>query len=289
MRRQDILVSVLYSLGFSAIRNVLFRWGGKPVTRFITFHDIPDNATQFEANLSFLQRHTNVVGLDDFMLGKLSTRRINVVITFDDGYRSWVTRAQPVLKRLRLPATFFVSSGFVGLASAEQAHFVQSNLRLSSAESYGVAGLSEQDLRELADAGFTIGGHTMTHVDLATVDEIDRLMREVVEDKHRLERIAGQPIDYFAYPFGSFRNPSHLLRPILAAAGYKAATTTLPGFNTLESDRYLLKRELTSPQMPGLVFRARVYGNTDGAQFLRRLLTQLLERWRLGSGQRLVG
>ena len=277
VRRQDILLFLLYCLGFSKIRNYVLRKGGKPVTRFVLFHDIPEYASgSFLANLSFLKRSTNVISLDDHVTGKLSLHRINVVITFDDGYQSWVTRALPALKKLDLPATFFVSSGFVGLSPKEQAKFVRSNLRLSTRKSQGVAGLSEDDLRQLADAGFTIGGHTLTHADLARINDMDTLIHEVAEDKRRLERISGQPVHYFAYPYGSFRNPNHLLPRILAAVGYRAATTTLPGFNTPESDRYLLKRELTNAEMSSCVFRARVLGNTDGAQFLRHWVWQRL-------------
>ena len=64
---------------------------------------------------------------------------------------------------------------------------------------------------------------------------------------------------------------------IVAAAGYKAAVTTRPGFNTSESDHYLLHRELTNARMRGLVFRARVYGNADAARFLRQQLMRPFE------------
>jgi peptidoglycan/xylan/chitin deacetylase (PgdA/CDA1 family) len=280
MRRQDILLSMLYCIGFSDIRNFVLRLEKRPVTRFLVLHDVPKSASDaFEANLSFLKQGTNVVSLEDYIAGRLSSSRINVVITFDDGYRSWVTRVLPVLHKLGLPATFFVSSGFVDLPAADQKAFARSNLRLSPDKSAEAEGLSEQDLRELARAGFTIGGHTTTHADLGSIDDVDLLVREVVQDKRRLEQIVGQSIDYFAYPYGSFRNPNHLLPPILAAAGYKAAATTLPGFNASGSDPYLLKRELITAEMPALVFRARVYGNTDGVQFLRGGLLQLLH-WR---------
>jgi peptidoglycan/xylan/chitin deacetylase (PgdA/CDA1 family) len=59
------------------------------------------------------------VSLDDFFSGRLSAEKINVVITFDDGYKSWVTNVLPALKELELPATFFVSSGFVGLTKED--------------------------------------------------------------------------------------------------------------------------------------------------------------------------
>ena len=279
MRRQDIFLSLLYCIGFSGIRNFASRLEKRPVARILVLHDIPNSAVgAFEANMSFLKQRTNVVSLQDYLTGKLSSSRVNVVITFDDGYRSWVTSVLPVLTRLGLPATFFVSSGFVGLSAVDQQMFARARLCLSQKKSSEVEGLSEQDLRQLSQAGFTIGGHTKTHANLARIDDIDVIMREVVEDKFRLEQLVGVPIQYFAYPYGSFRNAKHFLPTILATAGYEAAATTLPGFNASGSEPYLLKRELITAEMTELVFRARVYGNADGAQFLRHRLMRSL-RW----------
>jgi peptidoglycan/xylan/chitin deacetylase (PgdA/CDA1 family) len=269
VRRQDILLSLLYCVGYSAVRNFALRLRRAGATRFLTFHDVPDSAAErFESNLSYLKRHTNVISLAAFMEGNVSDRKINVVITFDDGFRGWVKTALPILKRLQLPATFFVSSGFVGLSQGDGAKYAVDRLRLPA--SAAVVGLSEQDVLELDRAGFTIGGHTASHADLASIDDTKMLMRELTEDKLALERMLGRSIDFFAYPFGSHRNRTHSVQSLVAAAGYKAATTTLPGFNHSTTDRYLLKREIMDAGMPGLVFRARVQGNTDGAQSLGR-------------------
>ena len=276
MRRQDLLLSVLHCLGFARVRNRILGRSERPITRFILFHDVPDNArANFERNLSYLRRFTNVVDLKDFLEGRLSTKQLNVVITFDDGYRSWIKTAVPVLKALKLPATFFVSSGFVGLSTADQSAYAKTQLRLSPASSSHVAGLSVAELRCLAEAGFTIGGHTVSHADLSATSDIGHLTREVVEDKKRLEGIVGKSIEFFAYPFGFCNNQVHSLPAILIEAGYRAAATTAPGFNNAASDRYFLHRELVGAGMPGLVFRARVHGNTDGVQWLRSRFSRL--------------
>ena len=102
VRRQDILLFLLYCLGFSKIRNYVLRKGGKTITRFVLFHDIPEYASgSFLANLSFLKRSTNVISLDDHVTGKLSLHRINVVITFDDGYQSSGDESPASVKKTR--------------------------------------------------------------------------------------------------------------------------------------------------------------------------------------------
>jgi peptidoglycan/xylan/chitin deacetylase (PgdA/CDA1 family) len=272
MRRQDIGVLLLHCLGYSRARNLLLRIRRKPVARFVTFHDIlPEALEGFNAKVRYLKRRTNVVSLSDFFEGRLSADRINVVITFDDGYKSWVRAAVPVLRELELPATFFVSSGFVGLSEGEHADFTRSKLfALPDAGCRTTGGLSIEDVMKIVEGGFTIGGHTVNHCRLSDCIDRSRLRYEITEDKARLEEITGRPINYFAYPSGEHRHPELNLSEELRDAGYKGAVTTMPGFNSAETDRYLLHRDLTDAPMPAAVFRARVFGNYDAVRILKQ-------------------
>lgn len=73
-------------------------------------------ATEFERQMKWLKRNVNVISESD-MIGHLqsgnSLRGLNVLITFDDGYIDNYTLAYPVLRKLRLPAIFFIASGMV--------------------------------------------------------------------------------------------------------------------------------------------------------------------------------
>lgn len=267
-----------YYLGFSRIRNLRFRLLHKPVTRFVLFHDIlPGMIGRFEAHLHFLKRNTNVVSLDDFFSGFLSTDKINVVITFDDGYKSWIFNAIPILKKLELHATFFVSSGFVGLSKDDETGFLRSKMILTSPPPETTGSLSFEDVQRIANEGFSVGGHTINHCILAKLRDSVQLRFEIVEDKMRLERITGKKVEYFAYPSGAYHNPEINLSKILSESGYKGAVTTTPGFNDNGSDPYLLHRELTYAAMPERVFQARVYGNYDAVLFLKNRARMILQ------------
>lgn len=78
----------------------------------------PDIDT-FRWQMKLLARCFHVMTLKDALLaiseGKVPSRA--VCITFDDGYRSIHELALPVLNNLGLPATVFVSSGFIGQGS----------------------------------------------------------------------------------------------------------------------------------------------------------------------------
>lgn len=67
----------------------------------------------FDMQLSFLKTHSDVIGLDEIesSLGKRGGR--HVAITFDDGYLDNYELAYPLLRQHRLPAAFFIATGFI--------------------------------------------------------------------------------------------------------------------------------------------------------------------------------
>jgi peptidoglycan/xylan/chitin deacetylase (PgdA/CDA1 family) len=62
--------------------------------------------------------------------------------------------------------------------------------------------LNMAELRELAEAGMTIGAHTLSHPVLSLCGE-EEARREIQESKNELERVLGRPVWAFAYPFGN--------------------------------------------------------------------------------------
>jgi len=69
-----------------------------------------------EAELEYLARHFTVVPLqriaEGHRTGKLGRSR-EIALTFDDGLRNNITSGYPILRRLGLPATFFVCPGLI--------------------------------------------------------------------------------------------------------------------------------------------------------------------------------
>jgi len=276
IRRQDISVLLLYYFRYSAIRNLLLRLQRKPVTRIIAFHEISNESRKFfDTNLRFLAENTNIVSFDAFFSRNLSTKKINVIITFDDGYKNWITYAIPVLQILGLPATFFVTSGFVDLSKRDANNFYKYNLHRSPGQENVIESLTRSDLKRIAEAGFSIGGHTLSHCNLGMLQDRNHLRNEIVEDKDRLEQMAGVRINYFAYPGGEYFNSICNVTEAVKDAGYRGAVTTIPGFNTQRTNPFLLHRELTRAAMHEQVFRARIYGNYDLICYVKRCVSVL--------------
>jgi peptidoglycan/xylan/chitin deacetylase (PgdA/CDA1 family) len=134
-------------------------------------------------------------------------------ITFDDGLRNNHAVALPILDEYDIPATVYVTIGFIGGESP-----------WIGANGDG-AMMSEGELRDLAAAGWELGAHTMTHPDMSTLD-YDSCRREIEDSRDELERIAGVQIQTFAYPFGRY-GPAALAA--VRDSGLLAAVTTGSG------------------------------------------------------------
>lgn len=178
---------------------------------------------KFKQQMEFLKRHKyNIVTLSELTDLINSKERIpwkTICITFDDGYVNNYIYAYPVLKKLTIPATMFVISGFIGKPGY----------------------LSAEQIREMSDNGIDIGSHTKVHFWLGrkSKDEAKREKEEIVESKATLEKITAKEVKFFSYPGGGFRSAT---RQMVIDAGYKGAVATNTGKRYPKDDVYALKR-----------------------------------------------
>jgi len=126
-------------------------------------------------------------------------------------------------------------------------------------------------LKKIADSNLTIGDHTVNHSDLEPLKDRWKIIYEIMEDMQKLEKITGRDIHYFAYPTGTNNNTDTNLIKSLIPAGYKGAVTILSGFNTTETNPYLLHRDIVRAGMNSRVVVARVVGNCDAISFTKKL------------------
>jgi peptidoglycan/xylan/chitin deacetylase (PgdA/CDA1 family) len=135
------------------------------------------------------------------------------VVTFDDGMRNNHTVALPILDEYEIPATVYVTIGFIDGTSPWIGPGGDGSI------------MGEDELRALAAAGWELGAHTMSHPDLSTLD-YNACRREIADSRDALERITGAEVQTFAYPFGKY-GPEALAAA--KDAGLLAAVTTGSG------------------------------------------------------------
>ncbi len=138
-----------------------------------------------------------------------------VAITFDDGNQSIYTHAFPVMQNY----------GFVGTI-----YLVANRLDRSKF-------LNREQIREMLEAGWEIGSHSMTHADL-TIDAA-MLRSEVWESGEILSKALEAPVKTFAYPFGAI-NPFVVERT--RRYGYRAAVGLGTSFSHDLGDLFYLNR-----------------------------------------------
>jgi len=123
--------------------------------------------------------------------------------------------------------------------------------------------MRSRQVRDLRDAGMTVGAHTVTHPILARLDAAGA-RREIAAGREILEDITGAKVTLFAYPNGK---PGEDYRPehveMVKSIGYHAAVSTAWGTARRGSDRYQLPR-FTPWDQTAARFAIRLLRNVGG-------------------------
>jgi peptidoglycan/xylan/chitin deacetylase (PgdA/CDA1 family) len=236
----------------------------------VMLHDI-ECAQSFRRCVDWLLTRYTIVPLGDLVEASDEPSPARLALTFDDGYADWHEIAAPVLEDLRCPATFFVSSGFVGLGLAEARDFRVRRL----GRSRELAPLSVGQLGDLAASElFEIGSHTVSHMDFSVDSRPATLSAEVDGDRMQLEDWTGQPVRWFAYPWGGERQLVPAAVEHLRRSGFEAAFTALPGSLDQATDRFQLPRQSIDVLSRPSLWAARLDGGYDLIFATKRYLSR---------------
>lgn len=208
----------------------------KPV--ILTYHSISEGNSPLEISpalfteqMEWLKANAHVAPLADvvrILSGSESFPPRTVALTFDDGFRDFFVAAAPVLLRLRLPATVFLPTSFIGKKNdwPGQPGWVTPQPLMEWPE-----------IRKLAEQGIAFGSHSVTHPDLTKLSPAE-LASELERSKIEIESHTGQPPEFFCYPYGR-------LNPAVRAATkqfYCGACSTGAGVVQANADPYALPR-----------------------------------------------
>ncbi len=118
-------------MNFTDLVRLAGKYGGYEVARLITrnqpkilmYHRFSKqprkgfvSAGTFEKQVATIARHYKPVTVKDLVINyfdKANTPNHMIAITVDDGYRDFYEIAWPILRRYKVPATFYITSGFI--------------------------------------------------------------------------------------------------------------------------------------------------------------------------------
>ena len=192
----------------------------------------------FRTQLSELREIADIWSLDQaitHLQSGIEHSRPAVVITFDDGFDNFRTRAWPLLNALNIPCTFYVPVGFVE--------------RTSPIPLSGVRGLKPIEwsaLRDLAaEPLLTIGSHSWRHIDLRMMRRHD-LRADLRRARARLQECTANAVEHFCYPQAKWsraveREVSSVYRTAVVAGGRRNIGTR---FNPLRLSRVPVRRDM---------------------------------------------
>ena len=197
--------------------NVLFHGVGRPT------RTMDDGEDRF-----WISRDEFLRLADDF------TTWDRLALSVDDGNVSDVEIVLPALRERGLTATFFIIADRIGRPGS----------------------LDGPAIRELVDAGMTIGCHGWTHTPWTRFHGTD-LDREVVDARYAISDITGTPVTLAALPLGAYN------RAVLRAArdaGYTALFTSdqhLAHVDSWRQPRFTVHAGTTPESLAGRVSAAR--------------------------------
>lgn len=127
----------------------------------------------------------------------------DLAVTFDDGLKSVLDGAAPILADLGIPWSLFVVCAWAD----------------GGQEPRGVL-MDWQDVLRAARLGAEVGSHSITHPDFGTVSD-EQAGAELFESRRMIRERTGILVDSFAIPFGQSRNWRPELSRLARSCGYQ--------------------------------------------------------------------
>jgi peptidoglycan/xylan/chitin deacetylase (PgdA/CDA1 family) len=173
-------------------------------SQVLTFHGIGNPVVPVDAEESRYFVSREIFRQTIAMLDDLERQfSITIPVTFDDGNVSDYDVGLPALADAGRTGRFFVLAGRIGVKGY----------------------LSVNQMREIVEAGSSIGCHGFDHLDWSKQDAVGR-QREFYDARREIEDAVGEAVTEAAIPFGAF-NKSVLHE--LKKAGYSRVYTSTPG------------------------------------------------------------
>lgn len=186
-----------------------------PRMTILLYHSISDSPDffavapeVFDRQMRYVSERYEVVQLSrafEHASGKC-VEHDSVAISFDDGYRDFLTEVLPILERYRIPATVFVLGDNPDRAELGTDHPL----------------LAPEDFAKFSSL-ITVGSHSLVHKKLTKM-LVEDIVYEMVLSRESVKERVGTAPRYLAYPKGSY---NEAVMRLASEAGYEGAVSVV--------------------------------------------------------------
>ena len=213
----------------------------------LTYHSVRnDQRPNFARQMDVLIQTGQAVSAD--FSETLKNKRYYIAVTFDDGYHNILLNALPEMFRRGIPATIFVTTGYLGKKPAWIKDIKNPNIHELV--------LSEDQLKNLPRKLVTIGSHTDTHPNPNKID-MKTLEREITVSKNKLEEMLHEKVTLLSLPYGSIENENV---KCFQQAGYSRIFLNIPTFPATLAGRYFVGRIEATPDDWMIEYKLKLRG-----------------------------
>lgn len=261
---RNFLKIAVYSI-FYLLDLLFFAWQkGRKNVSVLMYHSVEKSDWKysvppllFEQQMEYLAKNFSVVPLADVVSYAKKGKELSgksVAITIDDGYEDTYTTVFPVIKKLKIPITVFLTTN-LGTSS-----------KLGNLPRMNWAQVEEMGKNELVS--FEVHGHTHANLTLLSANE-QTLKEEVTHCADEIEKHTSKRPMTIAYASGH-KNPKVI--EFLKKNGFVAGFTINEGFIRPGDDLFRLNRTQVDGTMNFSLFKMRL---TDAMELNRRFVDMI--------------
>jgi peptidoglycan/xylan/chitin deacetylase (PgdA/CDA1 family) len=235
----------------------------------------PEN---FKKHIMWFSKNFNLISLDKLVDDRIQSVKPSAAIVFDDGFKSVLTDAYPLMAEQNIPFTVFVNKSAVlynklwvtELMLESKKHSSNRKIDLKLAEKdldfqnkvvakdksdlqLGIY-LNKEDVLALSEKGVDIQSHSCNHYNMQLCTA-DQMKQDVEENKQFIEEITHKEVKHFAIPFGKKEHYNSTLLDIVRTTGHDYIYSSNPvGFLNVNEINLIPRIGLTEESVEEIIF-----------------------------------
>lgn len=183
------------------------------------------------------------------LISRLEYGKRYIVITVDDGYKDNYELLLPLLEKYNFKAVIYAVTGET---------FNRWDVELKDNPEKSVPLMNTDEIKAIARSRhIEVGGHTISHPRLSQLSYEEQL-KEIETNKRQLEKLIGDKLMSFAYPYGDFNQSS---KDIVSNLGFSYAVATDSGPLSTHQDLYQIRRIAIFPSTGVFGLFRKIRGN----------------------------